>query len=75
MMEQLDEEQIRLELKKLVEDLKSKMMQELCDVQSKAPLTQGVTESQLHSLNEKIEQSKGEASLRFQQMIDFIDRR
>ena len=74
MAEEFDDKQIRIELKRLVEDLRAKLMRKLCEVESEAALTQDVTESQLRGLNEKVEQSKGEMSLRFQQMIDFIDR-
>ena len=74
MPEEFGHDQIRIELKRLVEDLKFKMMRELVEVEEQAAKTQGVTAAQLDVLNEKMEESKNKASLRFQQMMDFIDR-
>lgn len=74
MSEDSGDEQIRIELKKLVGELKTQMMRELDDVEVKAASTQGVTADQLNGLNEKMKVSESKASLRFQRMIDLIDR-
>jgi len=78
-MEKLDDDQIRIALKELVENLRSRISQSLAEPESRIAsdpeINAGATDQQLQKLRDEIEQAKEKMSARLQQMIDFIDRR
>ncbi|WP_324805950.1 hypothetical protein SH584_07380 [Sphingomonas sp. LY29] len=74
MAQEFSDEQIRIELKRMVEDFQSATLSELNDVVSQAEGTLGATEQQVGNVRDKIEAAKMDLSLRTRQIMDFIDR-
>ena len=79
MSDGFDDDQIRIELKRLVEDLRLRILQSLDEPETvmatNPDVASGATAQQLQSLRDGVEQAKEKATVRLQQMIDFIDRR
>ena len=75
----LTDEQMRIELKRLVEDTRLRALQSLDEpentITSNPEVAAGATVEQLKTLSGGIERAKEKLTLRFQQMSDFIDRR
>jgi len=74
MEQEFSDAQIRVELKRMVEEFHSETLKQLNDVVSEAERTEGATELQVRNIKDKIEVSKGDLSHRVQQMMNFIDR-
>ena len=74
MAQVFSDEQIRIELKRIVEDFQAATLSKLNDVVSEAERTEGVTELQVRNLRDKIEASKVKVADSIQQIMNFIDR-
>lgn len=75
MSDGFDDEQIRVELKRLVENARCEIVAKMraAEVQT-IPVSEPIEDHGI-SLSEKMDQGEAKLSLRIQQMIDFIDRR
>lgn len=74
MAQEFSDEQIRIELKRIVEDFHAATLGKLNDVVGEAERTKGATELQVQEIRNKIEACQADLSHRTQQIMKFIDR-
>ncbi|HET7316772.1 MAG TPA: hypothetical protein VFI88_05040 [Sphingomicrobium sp.] len=75
MAEEFGDEQIRVELKRLVENFRATVLRKMKEIESEAEIADGAAELQVQKLRERLEESKADLSLRTKQMLHFIERR
>lgn len=72
--EALDDDAIRIELRKLVEAFRSQYLAELAEVEVACKAEAGATEDQKQKVVSGLDGAKHRGEVRIQMMLDFIDR-